>query len=83
MDTVEAVFRILDEEELERLKASLISTLIEKRVFHKFRFLGKRFNISIDATGVMTFKKQHCEQCLFKTSKFVTSKLYNTDNEIK
>lgn len=68
MDTVEDVLRMLQPDALEKLKASLVSGLIEKKVFHKFKFLGKRFIVAIDGTGLYSYDKKHCEQCLHKTS---------------
>jgi hypothetical protein len=47
----------------------MIRTLIIKKTFHKYRLLGKWFVIAVDGTGVLSFKKRHCEQCLTKTSK--------------
>lgn len=69
MDAVEDVFRELKDVELEKLKATLVATLIEQRVFHKFKFLGKSFNIAIDGTGVVSFDYCHCSNCLHKISK--------------
>jgi hypothetical protein len=68
MDTVEDVLRVLQPDELEILKACLVSRLIEKKVFHKFKFLGKRFIIAIDGTGLYSYDHKHCDQCLHKTS---------------
>jgi len=42
MDAVDDLLVILKEEELEQLKAALVATLIEKRVFRKFKFFGKK-----------------------------------------
>ncbi|MFQ6116587.1 MAG: hypothetical protein ACE5NG_21235, partial [bacterium] len=69
MDTVNAVMRHLDEQELEALKTGLVRRLIEKKVFHKFRFLGKYFLVVVDGTRVMNVKKGHCAHCLYTTSK--------------
>ncbi|MCK5538765.1 MAG: hypothetical protein KAI79_18210 [Bacteroidales bacterium] len=69
MDTVDDMFRILKEEELELLKATLVAGLIEQRVFRKFRFLGKSYIIAIDGTGIVSFNNKHCEACLQKKSK--------------
>lgn len=68
MDAVEDVLRALQPDELEKLKACLVSALIEKKVFHKFKFLGKRFIIAIDGTGLYNYEAKHCDQCLHKTS---------------
>ncbi len=69
MDTVDDVMRRLDEKELERLKRSMVYTLFEKKVLHKFRLLGKWFLVSVDGTGTMSFSKRHCDHCLTQTSK--------------
>lgn len=67
MDAVEDVLRALQPDELEKLKACLVSALIEKKVFHKFKFLGKRFMVAIDGTGLYSYDEKHCDQCLHKT----------------
>jgi len=68
-DATEDLFRVLEEGELERLKTLLIKELVERKVFHKFRFMGKRYFISIDGTGVSTYKTDYCGECTSKTSK--------------
>ena len=68
-DAVEGLFRLLGKQELEKLKSLLIKELIERKVFHKFRFMGKRYFISIDGTGVSTYKSNYCGECTSKTSK--------------
>ena len=69
MDTVDAVLRCVSHDELERLKASLVASLIEKKVFGKFRLLNTHYRVAVDATGVMSVKKGHCPHCLHKKSK--------------
>jgi len=69
MDAVEDIFRVLKTDEYELLKIQLLSLLIEKKVFQKFKFLGKFHHIAIDATGVCSFSEKHCDYCLTKTSK--------------
>jgi len=71
MDTVEGVFRLLEPEELEKFKVSLVRELIEKKVLHGNRLhgnrlLGKLFVVAVDGTGVMRFDKRHCNKCLVK-----------------
>jgi hypothetical protein len=68
-DAVDSVLRVLKPEQLEILKAGLVSNLIEQKVFRKFRFLGKHYLVAVDATGIATFEQRHCSQCLTKTSK--------------
>ena len=67
MDTVEGVFRIISPEELEKFKVKLVEELIEKRALHKWRFKNKYFIVAIDATGVTSHNKRHCDKCLTKT----------------
>ena len=66
MDTVDELLRVLDEAELERLKATLIRTLIEKKVLNRLR-LGRRYVISIDATHVGTYEENYCGECVYRT----------------
>lgn len=67
MDTVDDQFRNQDPKLLEDFKAAQIRGLIEKRVLHKERLLGKYFVVAIDGTGVASYKKRHCDKCLTKT----------------
>jgi len=70
MDTVDDVYREIGEEELEKFKTYMIRELIEKKVLHKYRLLGKYFVVAVDGSGVMSFKKkQHCAKCLTRVSK--------------
>lgn len=69
MDTVDDVFRVIRPEELEKFKVEMVRELIEKKVLHKGRLKGKYFLIAVDATGVMSFTKKHCDKCLTKISK--------------
>jgi hypothetical protein len=69
MDTVDAVMRELDEIELKNLKKSMIRTLLAGKVFHKYRLARHWFIIAVDATGVASYSKRHCKNCLKTTSK--------------
>lgn len=66
MDTVDDVFRLLNPEELERFKVSLVRELIEKKALHGKRLLGKYFVVAVDGTGLMSFTEKHCDKCLVK-----------------
>ena len=83
MDAVTALMEILGEEELERLKATLVVSLIEQRVFRKFKFLGKKYNIAIDGTGIASFDTRHCPACLTKTSKTGQITYFHNVMEVK
>ena len=69
MDTVNEVLKILDETELEQLKKSLLKVLFERKVLHKWKLLGKYFNVAVDGTGVHSYEERHCDQCLTRCYK--------------
>ncbi len=68
-DTINDLFRKLNPKELENFKTSMIRELIEKKVLHQWRLLGKYFVVAIDGTGVNSYSERHCEKCLTRTSK--------------
>jgi hypothetical protein len=68
-DSSDDVLRQLHPDEVETLKAHLVSGLIGQKIFRKFRLLGKSYLVAVDATGIATFDDRHCEHCLMKTSK--------------
>lgn len=67
MDTVDDLMRVLEASELEQLKRSMLNGLFEKKVLHKWKFLGKHFLVAVDGTGVHSYTERHCENCLTKT----------------
>ena len=70
MDTVDEFLRLLSAVELEHLKADMVSSLIEQKVLHQFKLLGKYFMIAIDATGINSYDKNNKEKDrVHKTSK--------------
>ncbi|MGH2552307.1 MAG: hypothetical protein ACRDEB_01255, partial [Chitinophagaceae bacterium] len=56
MDTVQTFFETLPVGELEDVKTSLVSRLIEKKVFYPYKMFGC-YMIAIDATGVISSAK--------------------------
>ena len=68
MDTVDNVMRRLKQDQLERLKHSMIHVLINKKTLHKHKFMKRWFVVAVDATGIMSFEEKHCDQCLHTTS---------------
>ena len=78
MDTIDDILVRLSNDELEILKASLVASLIEKKVFGKFRLGGVHYRVAVDGTGVMTVNESHCAHCLKKVSKTgVTTYFHN------
>jgi len=57
MDTVEDFLRQLNDQELEHFKAAMLSHLIEQKVLHHFKLLGKYFMIAIDGTGTNSYNE--------------------------
>jgi len=68
-DASDEILCRLPPKELEGLKVELVKGLIEQKIFHKFRFLGKYYLVAVDGTGMASFEHRHCEHCLTKTSK--------------
>lgn len=68
-DSVHNVIELLDEQQVQHLKQKMARALLERKVFHGSRYRGKWYRIAVDASGVVSFSHQHCEQCLHKTSK--------------
>lgn len=69
LDTVHRVLCRLPDAELEQLKHTLVKTLLEKKVLHKYRLFGRWFVVAVDGTGVVSFSEPHCEHGLHRTSK--------------
>ena len=51
----------------------MLNKLIRSKMFDKYRFKDKYFQIVIDGTGIASFKEKHCEHCL--------KKIYNKGEE--
>lgn len=68
-DAIEDLLRLLAPGELELLKTALVKELIKRKVFCRFRFMAKQYIISIDGTGVSSYKSDYCGECTSKTSK--------------
>lgn len=66
-DTINDVFEKLDIEELRKLQKYMVQRLIRSKMFDKYRYKGKYFQIVVDGTGIATFKERHCSNCLKKT----------------
>ena len=77
MDTVDDVMRVLEASELEQLKRSMLNELFDKKVLHKWKFLGKHFLVAVDGTGVHSYTERHCDNCLTKTYSSFSVTEYN------
>lgn len=65
-DTINKVFENIDVEQLRGIQKYIVTSLIRSKMFDKYRFKGKYFQIVIDGTGLVTFKQRHCKNCLKK-----------------
>ena len=66
-DTINNVFENIEIEELRKIQKYMVITLIRSKMFDKYRYKGKYFQIVIDGTGIMSFRERHCKHCLKKT----------------
>ena len=72
-DTINNVFEKLKIEELRKIQKYMINRLIRSKMFNKYRFRDKYFQIVVDGTGIMSFKERHCKHCL--------KRIYNKEEE--
>lgn len=63
-DTINNVFEKINIEELRKIQKYMVNRLIRSKMFDKYRFKGKYFQIVIDGTNMMKFKRRHCKHCL-------------------
>lgn len=63
-DTINNVFEKLDINELRKIQKYMVNRLIRSKMFDKYRYNDKYFQIVVDGTGMMKFKKRHCKHCL-------------------
>ena len=66
-DTINNVFENIEIEELRQIQKYMVIALIRSKMFDKYRYKGKYFQIVIDGTGIMSFKERHCKHCLKRT----------------
>jgi len=72
-DTINNVFKKLEIEELRKIQKYMVNRLIRSKMFNKYRFKDKYFQIVVDGTGMMSFKERDCENCL--------KRVYNKNEE--
>jgi len=67
-DSFNDVLACVDENDLQRLKASMVRVLISHKVFYPYRHQGK-YIVAIDGSGTHSFNEDYSGKCLSKTSK--------------
>jgi hypothetical protein len=68
-DIVKRMLCSLDPMRLDIVKMDLMSRLFEKKWLRKYRLFSQYYFVAVDATGIVSFDKPHCEHCLTKKSK--------------
>jgi hypothetical protein len=63
-DTINNVFEKLEIGELRKIQKYMVNKLIRSKIFDKYRFKNKYFQIVVDGTRIMSFKERHCKHCL-------------------
>lgn len=67
LDTSNRLMKELAPEELETIKKEMVSILIKRKVFDKFRIMGLYHNITLDGTGVHSYRYEPYPECPYKT----------------
>ena len=81
-DAIADVLKKMTEQELETIKISMVKSLLEKKIFHKYKAFGK-FMVAVDGTGIATYKERHCDDCLYTESKTGKKTYYHKVLEAK
>lgn len=68
-DTINNFLCDLQTEEIEKIRDYMIKELLKKRSLEGYRLFDKYWCVAVDATGLYSFSKQHCEHCLKKEYK--------------
>ena len=63
-DTINDVFEKIKIDELRKIQKYMVTRLIRSKMFDKYRYKNKYFQIVIDGTGIMSFKERHCNHCI-------------------
>ncbi len=57
-DIINNVFEKLEIGELRKIQKYMVNKLIRNKMFDKYRFKNKYFQIVVDGTGIMSFKER-------------------------
>ncbi len=66
LDTSNRLMKELAPEELEALKKEMVSILIKRKVFNKFRVMDLYHNVTLDGTGVHSYQYAPYPECPYK-----------------
>ena len=65
-DTINDVFKNVDEKEIEEIRKYMIVKMIRNKMLEKFKIRGKYYHIVVDGTGLATSRKKYNKNCLVK-----------------
>ncbi len=68
-DTIRKVFGKLEVDQVQEMVTAAVRRLIRSRALESRRLLGEYYLVAIDATGLYSYKKRHCENCLTREHK--------------
>lgn len=63
-DTLNDAFCTTDPGEIQEVICSMVEILIRKKVLYRHRVLDRYFVVPMDATGIITYPRRHCPNCL-------------------
>lgn len=66
-DTINKVLENIDIRELQKIQKYMVQKLIRSKMFDKYRYKGKYFQVVIDGTGLARSNQRHCNNCLKRT----------------
>jgi len=69
MDTANGLMVNLDIQHLENIKKKIVSILLSRKVLNKFKLFDLYHNVTVDGTGVHSYKYEPYLECPYKTSK--------------
>ena len=77
-DTINDVFANIKIEEIEKIQKYMVNKLIRSKMFEKYKYKGKYYQVVIDGSGLAKYKTKQDEWCLRKTHNKGTEEEYNT-----
>jgi len=64
-DTLAHLWKVLNPEELEKLKTAMLRVLFRSRSLEKFRYQKHYYALAVDGTELYRWKERHCPHCLY------------------
>ena len=69
LDTANGLMVQLDVQHLENIKKKIVSILLSRKVLNKYKLFDLHHNVTVDGTGVHSYKYEPYPECPYKTSK--------------